>query len=85
LRSDAYFAPCMQQSGLSTAHPAALNSPDVGMEATGVYWQPIHAALEDAFTVVVGNASHMRSVLLRPPCGRLLRSRIARGDGARRT
>ncbi len=57
----------------------------VGMEATGVYWQPIHAALEDAFTVVVGNASHMRSVLLRPPCGRLLRSRIARGDGARRT
>jgi len=27
LRSDAYFAPCMQQSGLSTAHPAALNSP----------------------------------------------------------
>jgi len=27
LRSDAYFAPCMQQSDLSTAHPAALNSP----------------------------------------------------------
>lgn len=57
----------------------------VGMEATGVPWQPIHAALEDAFTVVVGNASHMRNVPLRPPCGRLLRSRIARGDDARRT
>ena len=34
----------------------------VGMEATGVYWQPVHAALEGAFTVVVGNASHMRNV-----------------------
>src|ERR1700749_5066734 len=34
----------------------------VGMEATGVYWQPVHAALEEAFTVIVGNASHMRNV-----------------------
>ena len=34
----------------------------VGMEATGIYWQPVHAALEDAFTVIVGNASHMRNV-----------------------
>jgi transposase len=34
----------------------------VGMEGTGVYWQPVHAALEDAFTVVVGNAAHMRNV-----------------------
>ena len=34
----------------------------VGMEATGVYWQPVHAALEDRFTVIVGNASHMRNV-----------------------
>jgi transposase len=34
----------------------------VGMEGTGVYWQPVHAALEDAFTVIVGNASHMRNV-----------------------
>jgi transposase len=34
----------------------------VGMEATGVYWQPVHAALERAFTVVVGNASPMRNV-----------------------
>ena len=30
----------------------------VGMEATGVYWRPVHAALEGAFTVIVGNASH---------------------------
>jgi transposase len=34
----------------------------VGMEGTGVYWQPVHAALEGAFTVVVGNAAHMRTV-----------------------
>ncbi len=34
----------------------------VGMEATSIYWYPVHAALEDAFTVIVGNASHMRNV-----------------------
>jgi transposase len=34
----------------------------VGMESTGVYWQPVHAALEDAFTLIVGNAAHMRNV-----------------------
>ena len=34
----------------------------VGMEATGVYWQPVHATLEGTFTVIVGNASHMRNV-----------------------
>jgi transposase len=34
----------------------------VGMEGTGIYWQPIHAALESAFTVIVGNAAHMRTV-----------------------
>ena len=34
----------------------------VGMEGTGVYWQPVHVALEDAFTLIVGNAAHMRNV-----------------------
>lgn len=34
----------------------------VGMEATGVYWQPVYAALEGGFTLIVGNASHMRNV-----------------------
>jgi transposase len=35
----------------------------VGMESTGVYWQPVHAALEGSiFTLIVGNASHMRNV-----------------------
>jgi len=34
----------------------------VGMEATGVYWQPVHAALEGTVTLIVGTASHMRNV-----------------------
>ena len=34
----------------------------VGMEGTGIYWQPVHAALEGAFSLIVGNASHMRNV-----------------------
>jgi transposase len=34
----------------------------VGMEGTGVYWQPVHATLEGGFTLIVGNASHMRNV-----------------------
>ncbi len=34
----------------------------VGMESTGVYWQPVHVALEGAFTLIVGNAAHMRNV-----------------------
>jgi transposase len=35
----------------------------VGMEGTGVYRRPVHAALEGgAFTLIVGNASHMRNV-----------------------
>jgi transposase len=34
----------------------------VAMESTGVYWKPVHAALEDDFTVVVANARHIRNV-----------------------
>lgn len=64
---------------------AEMGVSHVGMEATGIYWHPVHAVLENAFTIIVGNASHMRNVPLRPLCGRLLRSRIAGGDDARRT
>lgn len=35
---------------------------DVGMESTGVYWRPVHAVLEDHFTLIVGNARHIRNV-----------------------
>jgi transposase len=35
----------------------------VGMEATGVYWKPVHWILEDAIEAVwVINARHMRNV-----------------------
>ena len=34
----------------------------VAMESTGVYWKPIYAVLEDAFTCVVVNATHMAQV-----------------------
>jgi transposase len=34
----------------------------VGMESTGVYWRPVHAVLEDHFTLIVGNARHIRNV-----------------------
>ena len=34
----------------------------VGMESTGVYWRPVHAILEDAFTVIVGNAQRIKNV-----------------------
>jgi transposase len=34
----------------------------VGMEASGIYWKPIHAVLEDEFQVIVGNPQHMKAL-----------------------
>jgi transposase len=34
----------------------------VGMESTGIYWMPVYAVLEGHFTLVVGNATHIRNV-----------------------
>jgi transposase len=34
----------------------------VAMESTGIYWTPVHALLEDAFEVVVGNAHRIKNV-----------------------
>jgi transposase len=34
----------------------------VGMEGTGVYWKSVHAILEGAFDVIVGNAYHIKNV-----------------------
>jgi transposase len=34
----------------------------IGMEATGIYWKPVYAVIEDDFEVVVGNAHHIRNV-----------------------
>ena len=34
----------------------------VAMEATGVYWLPVYAALETAFDITVANATHIKNV-----------------------
>ncbi len=34
----------------------------VGMESTGVCWKPVHAILEGHFTLIVGNAHHIKAV-----------------------
>jgi transposase len=34
----------------------------VAMESTGVYWVPVYGILEGNFTLVVGNATHIRNV-----------------------
>jgi len=34
----------------------------VGMEATGVYWMPVYAALEEHLALVVGNPGHMKNL-----------------------
>lgn len=34
----------------------------VGMESTGIYWRPVYALLEGLFSMVVGNAQHIRNV-----------------------
>lgn len=41
---------------------AAAGASHVAMESTGVYWRPIYVLLEDAFTVVVGNAQRIKNV-----------------------
>jgi transposase len=39
-----------------------LGCTHVGMEATGVYWRPVYAVLEGAFSLIVGNAHHIKNV-----------------------
>jgi transposase len=34
----------------------------VAMEATGVYWKPVWHVLEDSFTLVLANATHIRNI-----------------------
>lgn len=34
----------------------------VGMEATGVFWKPVHHILEGYMKVIVGNAAHMKGL-----------------------
>jgi len=41
---------------------AGLGVTHVGMESTGVYWKPVYAILEGHFTLIVGNAHHIKVV-----------------------
>src|SRR5271169_1359237 len=41
---------------------AAAGVTHVGMESTGVYWQPVYTVLEGRFELIVGNARHIRNV-----------------------
>jgi transposase len=51
------------QKGLNSLHEWLTENgcEAVGMEATGVYWMPVYAALEGACTLVVGNPQHMKN------------------------
>ena len=40
----------------------ALGVTHVAMESTGVYWKPVYYVLEDAFSLLLVNAAHMRNV-----------------------
>ena len=42
----------------------ALGVKQVAMEATGVYWKPVWAILEDEFECVLVNARHVKQVAL---------------------
>jgi transposase len=41
---------------------AAHEVTQVAMESTGVYWKAVYYVLEDAFTVLLVNAQHMKNV-----------------------
>ena len=42
----------------------ALGVRQVAMEATGVYWKPVWAVLEDSFVLTLVNARHVKAVAL---------------------
>ena len=41
---------------------AELGVTHVAMEATGIYWVPVYAALEGGFELIVGNPGHIKNV-----------------------
>jgi transposase len=55
---------CLRRPAFYPSPPAGLTAgcTHVGMESTGVYWQPVYAILEDQFDVVVGNAQRIKNV-----------------------
>ncbi len=49
---------------------AALGVKQVVMEATGVYWKPVWAVLEDRFELLLVNARHVKQALVARPISR---------------
>lgn len=56
------FMTTQSELGLLRTWLSELAVTDVAMEATGVYWVPVFAALEDSFKVTLVNAAHMKNV-----------------------
>ena len=59
----------IRQFGTFTADLEAMRDwlvergcPQVAMESTSVYWQPVYAVLEGSVAIVVGNALHLKNV-----------------------
>jgi transposase len=58
--------------GLLVLHDwlAAHGVTQVAMEATGVYWKPVWAVLEDSFELLLVNARHVKNLPGRRPTSR---------------
>jgi transposase len=59
----------------------ALGVKQVAMEATGVYWRPVWAILEDRFELMLVNAWHVKAV---PAARRISRTRSGSANCLRR-
>ena len=66
-KREAHFAEfATTVAGLLTLHDwlQAHGVTQVAMEATGVYWKPVWAILEDDFELLLVNARHVKQVAL---------------------
>jgi transposase len=56
------FATTSVELGFLARWLSEMEVTDVAMEATGIYWVPVFAALESRFEVMLVNAAHMKNV-----------------------
>jgi transposase len=56
------FATTSVELGFLARGLSEMEVTDVAMEATGIYWVPVFAALESRFEVMLVNAAHMKNV-----------------------
>src|SRR4051794_1755060 len=56
------FATTSAELGLLACWLTERGVTEVAMEATGIYWVPVFAALETGFEVILVNAAHMKNV-----------------------